>query len=72
MTPPPDSEPPILDHPIEQPSAFTPQSLIGEVRRTRSIASGPIPPVCFLEFDGDKAFETYRTPDNIGLLKQEL
>ena len=53
MTPPPDSEPPILDHPIEQPSAFTPQSLIGEVRRTRSIASGPIPPVCFLEFDGD-------------------
>ena len=26
----------------------------------------------YLEFDGDKAFEIYRTPNNIGLLKQEL
>ena len=26
----------------------------------------------FLEFDGDTLWETYRTPDNIGLLKAEL
>lgn len=44
---------PILDHALDQPSAFTPQSLIDDVRRSRRIPSGIVPPVCILEFDGD-------------------
>jgi uridine phosphorylase len=45
--------PPILNHPIEQPSAFTATQLIGDVRRARAVPVGIVPPVCFLEFDGD-------------------
>ena len=48
-----DSGSPILHHPVEQPSAFTPQSLVDDVRRARLIPTGPVPPLCFLEFDGD-------------------
>jgi uridine phosphorylase len=48
-----DSGLPILRHPIEQPSAFTAQGLIDDVRRLRLVPSGEVPPVCFLEFDGD-------------------
>ncbi len=48
-----DSNSPILDHAIEQPSAFTAKSLIEDVRRLRKIPSGDVPPVCILEFDGD-------------------
>jgi len=48
-----DLEPPILRHPVARESAFTPQGLIEDVRRARRIPHGPIPPLCFLEFDGD-------------------
>lgn len=44
---------PLLDHPIEDPSAFTPETLISAVRAERGLASLPVPPVCLLDFDGD-------------------
>jgi len=44
---------PLLDHAIGQPSAFTAKNLIEDVRRTRKVPSGIVPPVCILEFDGD-------------------
>ena len=47
----PDS--PILNHPLREPSVFTARSLMDEVRRTRRIPPGSVPPVCFLDFDGD-------------------
>src|SRR5260370_33049234 len=47
------STPPILRHALDQPSAFTPKNLIDDVRRSRQIPAGIVPPVCILEFDGD-------------------
>lgn len=44
---------PLLDHPIGEPSAFTPRDLLGSVRRMRGIPDGDVPPICVLEFDGD-------------------
>jgi len=43
----------LLDHPIEEPSAFTPEALIAAVRAERGLATLPVPPVCLLDFDGD-------------------
>ena len=48
-----DSNPPILVHPLAQPSAFTARNLIGDVRRNRRLPNENVPPVCILEFDGD-------------------
>src|ERR1700756_4557543 len=48
-----DSNPPILDHALDQPSAFTAKNLIEDVRRSRQIPGGIVPPLCILEFDGD-------------------
>ncbi len=48
-----DLSPPILGHALDQPSAFTPENLIDDVRRSRQIPAGIVPPVCILEFDGD-------------------
>jgi len=48
-----DSNPPILDHPLDHASAFTAQDLIDDVRRRRRIPTETVPPVCILEFDGD-------------------
>jgi uridine phosphorylase len=48
-----DSKPPILDHALDQPSAFTARNLMDDVRRSRQVPSGNVPPVCILEFDGD-------------------
>jgi hypothetical protein len=48
-----DSPPPILAHAVDQPSAFTPKNLIDDVRRSRQIPGGIVPPLCILEFDGD-------------------
>src|SRR5947207_6826316 len=48
-----DSAPPILGHALDQPSAVTPQTLIADVRPSRQIPEGIVPPVCILEFDGD-------------------
>src|SRR5579884_2741156 len=44
---------PILDHPLHESSAFTAEDLIGSVRRAGNVDDEPLPPVCFLEFDGD-------------------
>jgi hypothetical protein len=48
-----DPNPPILDHAIEQPSAFTAKKLMEDFRRMRKVPSGDVPAVCILEFDGD-------------------
>ena len=48
-----DSALPILSHALDQPSAFTPENLIDDVRRSRQIPAGTLPPVCVLDFDGD-------------------
>ena len=48
-----DSNLPILDHALAAPSAFTARNLIDDVRRSRQIPDGGIPPLCILEFDGD-------------------
>jgi uridine phosphorylase len=44
---------PILDHPTHNASAFTPEALIDDVRRLRNLKTVALPPICFLEFDGD-------------------
>lgn len=48
-----DSILPILGHPTDQPSMFSAEQLIADVRRTRDVPAGTVPPVCILEFDGD-------------------
>src|SRR5256885_1952259 len=47
------SRPPILDHSVDEPSAFTAKALIDDVRRLREVGNDTIPAICFLEFDGD-------------------
>lgn len=47
------STPPILEHPVREPSAFTAEALMEDVRRLRDIGAEALPCVCFLEFDGD-------------------
>ena len=44
---------PILDHVIDEHSAFTAEKLMEECRRLREVPEGAVPPVCILEFDGD-------------------
>lgn len=44
---------PLLNHPLEERSAFTASNLIESVRRTRRIPNGVVPRLCILEFDGD-------------------
>ncbi len=44
---------PLLDHPLNSPTAFSPQELVNAVRRERQLEATPIPEVCVLEFDGD-------------------
>ena len=44
---------PLLAHPLEEPSAFTPEALLEAVRAARSLPREPVPPICILEFDGD-------------------
>src|SRR5204863_2751455 len=48
-----DSALPIFGHALDQPSAFTTKNLIEDVRRSRQIPIGIVPPVCILEFNGD-------------------
>jgi len=45
--------PPLLNHPLDEESVFTPKNLIESVRQARQIPEGSIPELCFLEFDGD-------------------
>jgi len=44
---------PLLAHPLEESSAFTPEALLEAVRVARSLPRNPVPPICVLEFDGD-------------------
>lgn len=44
---------PLLNHPLEQPTAFTPEALIEAVRAERRLAQTEVPKVCLLDFDGD-------------------
>jgi len=44
---------PLLTHPLEESSAFTPETLLEAVRVARSLPLEPVPPICVLEFDGD-------------------
>ncbi len=44
---------PLLDHPLEQASAFRPEALITAVRVERGLPAAPVPPICVLDFDGD-------------------
>ena len=46
---------PLLDHPLEAPSVFTPGDLMDAVRRERQLEPTPVPPLCILDFDGDLA-----------------
>jgi uridine phosphorylase len=47
------SSPIISNKEYEAPSVFTPESLLREARRQRSIPTGKIPKVCILDPDGD-------------------
>ena len=44
---------PLLNHPLEQPTAFTPEALIEAVRAERGLTGTDVPKVCLLDFDGD-------------------
>jgi uridine phosphorylase len=44
---------PLLAHPLDAPTAFTPEALIAAVRAERGLSYDPVPRVCILEFDGD-------------------
>lgn len=44
---------PILNHTLEETSAFTPENLMESVRQSRKVPAGVIPSLCILEFDGD-------------------
>ena len=48
-----DNDLPLLDHPLDAESEFTPQALIEAVRVRRNLVSVAVPEVCILEFDGD-------------------
>ncbi len=47
------SLPPVLQHPLDEASVFTPENLMESVRQSRKVSAGRVPPLCFLEFDGD-------------------
>ena len=44
---------PLLEHPLEAPTVFTPEALIAAVRTGRGLSFALVPPICVLEFDGD-------------------
>ena len=44
---------PILDHSLDEPTAFRPEDLVAAVREQRGAGNGSIPPMGVLEFDGD-------------------
>jgi uridine phosphorylase len=43
----------LLNHPLSEPTAFTPEALIAAVRAERGLAIEAPPSVCVLDFDGD-------------------
>lgn len=44
---------PLLCHPLQAETAFTPEALIAAVRHVRQLPGTAVPGVCVLEFDGD-------------------
>ncbi|CAG0969394.1 hypothetical protein PLCT2_01257 [Planctomycetaceae bacterium] len=49
-----DPPPPILSNKVHQaPSVFTPENLLREARRQKSIPAGTVPAICVLDPDGD-------------------
>jgi len=44
---------PLLNHPLDEPTAFTPEALLDAVRAERGLAAEAPPAVCVLDFDGD-------------------
>jgi len=44
---------PLMNHPLEEPTAFRPEDLIEAVRQQRGKGNGSIPSLGVLEFDGD-------------------
>jgi uridine phosphorylase len=44
---------PLLNHPLDAPTAFRPEDLVESVRAFRDKADGVVPEICILEFDGD-------------------
>jgi uridine phosphorylase len=49
----PDDSIPLLQHPLEAASAFTPERLMSAVRAERGLSQQGVPPLCVLDFDGD-------------------
>jgi len=47
------SDLPLLSHPLDDPSAFTPEALVAAVRLARGLSAELVPEVCVLDFDGD-------------------
>jgi len=46
-------ETPLLNHALNEPTAFYPEDLVNAVRQQRAAGNGSIPPLGVLEFDGD-------------------
>src|SRR5262245_45365176 len=44
---------PLLNHPLEEATAFTPDALLDAVRNEKGLSREPVPRVCLLDFDGD-------------------
>ncbi len=44
---------PLLQHPLNEPSAFTAEALVAAVRSERKLPRQVVPRICILEFDGD-------------------
>lgn len=44
---------PLLNHPLDAPTTFRPKDLVESVRASRDRATGDVPEICVLEFDGD-------------------
>jgi uridine phosphorylase len=44
---------PLLDHALDSSSAFRPEELVSAVRMAKGLPNIAVPPICFLDFDGD-------------------
>lgn len=44
---------PLLNHPLDSPTSFTPETVTEAVRAERNLPIDSVPEVCILEFDGD-------------------
>lgn len=50
---PPSEHIPLLEHALDDPSAFRPEDLVASVREQRGVEPLKLPDVCVLDFDGD-------------------